>query len=116
MRTRLQPSRLAYVSICPISGSQRFMSLPPHTVMMQTLPISELIRMVATADSTVRPFQATHNRLRPARMSASISANARFTSSHFLRNPSPSPSSAGTVVPSSKWPKTFGPSKATKQP
>src|SRR5450756_2226126 len=52
------------------------MSLPPHTVMMQTLPISELIRMVAAADSTVRPFQAIHSRLRPERMSASISAKA----------------------------------------
>jgi hypothetical protein len=52
------------------------MSLPPQAVMMQTLPISELIRTVAAADSTVRPFHASHSRLRPERMSASMSAKA----------------------------------------
>ena len=76
MRTHLQPSLPAQASIWSISGSQRFMSLTPQTVMTQTLPISELIRTVAAADSTVRRFHAIHSRLRPARMSASISARA----------------------------------------
>src|SRR5436190_1363971 len=63
------------------------MSEPPHTVTMQTLPISELIRIVAAADMTVRPFHAIHNRLRPERMSASISAKGSVATtgrSHFF--------------------------------
>src|SRR4051794_23059183 len=59
------------------------MSLPAHAVMMQTLPISELIKMVAAAALTALPVQASQTRLRPERMSASRSANAlRFVRRH----------------------------------
>ena len=44
------------------SGSQRFIPLPPHTVMTQTLPISALISTVAAAASMPCPFQAIHSR------------------------------------------------------
>src|SRR6185437_11653373 len=59
-----------------MSGSQRRIARPPHAVMMQTLPISVSIRTVAAAASIACPFQASQSRLRPERMSASISANA----------------------------------------
>jgi len=57
---------------------QRLMSLPPDTVMMQTLPISEFDLDCRGCGSDGASVTRQSHRLKPGRISASISSRAVF--------------------------------------